>query len=282
MIDRTALRAVALREIRTVLRTRAYLLLAIGLAVVLFGIVDRSDAVAAGYVPSTVDLLLPMELLVPLVAVAIGYRAFTGDNDDSSVLSTYPISTPTLVTGVFVGRLVGLAAILALPLVAVLVSVAWTPTVGSTVFATTDGVDSPILFVRFIVLTVFFGAVVLAMTLAVSVLTQSSKAALALGIGVFVAVVAGGDLLLIGGLATGSIDDGMLRWAIGVSPNSAYRGLVYELVIGVATAEQGYADVGTSVIGLGLWSLLGLLVTALGIKSKRRAAIAPSIKRHVR
>lgn len=265
--------AVVRREVRTVARTHAYAAVAVLLAIVLVGVVRRSDAAEGGYVPSAVDLLLPLELLVPIVAIAFGYRAFTGDNDDLAVLSTYPVSRVTLVVGVFVGRLLGLAAAVGLPLFAVLVVVAWTPGVESTVFATTGGVDSPILFVRFVALTVAFGAAVLAVMLAVSVLARSSRAALALAVGAAIAVVVGGDLLVLGGLVAGSIPEETLEIALAVSPNSAYRGLVFEYVVAVATDAGDFADPLASVAGLAAWTAAGLLVAAVGLYRRDREPI---------
>lgn len=268
-IDPQPVLAVVRREVLTIARTRAYAVLTVVLALVLFGVVERSDALAAGYVPTAVDLLLPLEVLVPIVAVALGYRAFTGDNDDLAVLSTYPVSRVTLVVGVFLGRLMGLAAVVGLPLVAVGVAVAWTPGVESAVFATSGGVDSPIFFVRFVALTVCFAGVVLAVTLAASVIAQSGRVALALAAGVFLAVVAGGDLLVITGLVSGSIDEGSLEVALAAAPNSAYRGLVLELVVGVATDEGGFADPAASAASLLAWTVLGLAVTVFGLSRDR-------------
>ncbi|MEF8807435.1 ABC transporter permease [Natronomonas sp.] len=265
MNDANAFLAVVRREITTMARTRAYAVLTVLLAGVLLGIVERSDAVAGGYVPSAVDLLLPMEVLVPVIAIALGYRAFSGDNDDTAVLSTYPVSNASLVAGVFFGRLVGLVAVVGLPLLAVMALVAVTPGLESAVFATTGGIDSPILFVRFVALTVVFGAAVLAVTLAASILARSSRAALALAVGIFVAVVVGGDLLVLGGLAAGSIPVDSLEIALAISPNSAYRGLVFEYVVGVAAEQEGFIDPLSSAAMLVAWTVFGLVGATVGL-----------------
>ena len=261
----SAFASVVWRELQTVVRTRTYALLSVGLALVFVQLVRGGDAAESGYVPAAVDLLLPVEVLVPLVAVALGYRAFSGDNDDRPVLRTYPISRVALVGGVFVGRLVGLAAIVGVPLVAVAVLVSRTSGIKSAVFATHGGVDSPVLFARFVMLTFLFGAVVLAMAIAASILVQTSRAALALVLAVLIAVVVGGDLLTLVGLSTGAIDGDSLETALAASPASAYRGLVLELVVGVATDEQGVANVTESVVGLLGWLLASLLVTVAGV-----------------
>lgn len=281
MIDGGGFAAIVRREVQTVARTRAYWALLVVLAVVLLGVVDRSEAAIGGYVPSAVDLLLPLEVLVPVVAIALGYRAFAGENDDISVLSTYPLGPFELVGGVFVGRLAGLVAVLGLPLLAVMTFVAVTPGVESSVFATTGGLDSPILFVRFVVLTLGYGAVVLSVTMAASVLSRSSRAALALAVGIFIAVVAGGDLLVLGGLSAEWITDESLRGALAASPNSAYRGLVLETVVGVVTAETGYAAPVASAASMIAWTIFGLIVTGLGVSRRGTEQIGSRIRRRL-
>lgn len=278
MIDPQAFLAVVRREIQTMARTRAYVVLTVILAGILAGIVERSDALEGGYVPSAVDLLLPLEVLVPVIAIALGYRAFSGDNDDTAVLSTYPISKGTLVTGVFFGRLLGLAVVIGVPLLAVLVLVAVTPGVESAVFATTGGIDSPILFVRFAALTVVFGAAVLAVTLAASILARSSRAALALAVGIFVAVVVGGDLLVLGGLAAGSISADSLEIALAISPNSAYRGLVFEYVVGVAAEQEGFIDPLSSAVMLVAWTVLGLVGATVGLHRQGETGLVTQLR----
>lgn len=280
-MDGGSFAAIVRREVQTVARTRAYWALVVVLAVVLLGVVDRSEAASGGYVPSAVDLLLPLEVLVPVVAIALGYRAFSGENDDIAVLSTYPLGPFELVGGVFVGRLAGLVAVLGLPLLAVMTFVAVTPGVESSVFATTGGIDSPILFVRFVVLTLGYGAVVLSVTMAASVLSRSSRAALALALGIFVAVVAGGDLLVLVGLSAEWITDESLRSALTASPNSAYRGLVLETVVGVVTAETGYAAPVASAASMIAWTILGLTVTGIGVSRRGTERIGSRIRRRL-
>lgn len=279
MSHRRAFAAIAWRELRTVVRTRSYLLLAIGLLVVFAGMVRSTGGFGGGYVPAAVDLLLPLELLAPLVAVAVGYRAFTGDNDDRSVLLTYPVSTPALVSGVFVGRFIGFAGIVGGPLAAVggLIFRAEGPP--SRVFATHGGLDSPVLFVRFIALTLLFGAVVLAMAMAVSVLLRTGRAVLVAALAVLVAVVAGGDLLAVAGLTTDAIGDGLLGTALALSPNSAYRGLVLELVVGIATDQAGAVNVPVAVAGLLGWLGVSLVVVAAGTRRQPLSGLRGMIYR---
>ena len=81
--DRERLFAVADRELTTVVRTPAYVLAAAGFVVVVLGLALASGL--TGYVPLAVDLLAPVEVLVPLLAVAFGYRSLgegTGETED--------------------------------------------------------------------------------------------------------------------------------------------------------------------------------------------------------
>jgi ABC-2 type transport system permease protein len=277
-MNRRVFGAVAWRELSTIVRTRSYLLLAVGLLVVFAGTIRAGGGLEGGYIPTAVDLLLPLELLVPLVAVALGYRAFGGDNDDRSVLLTYPISKPTLVGGVFVGRLVGLAAIISAPLTVLGITVSWISGSESRVFAVQSGVDSPILFVRFIALTGCFGAVVLAMAMAASVLVRAGRAALAAATAVLVAVVAGGDLLVLIGLTSDALGDDLLGTALAVSPNTAYRGLVLDVVVGVATDQGGAIDVSAAVIGLAGWLLASLSIVVAGLDRRPGASIRARLR----
>lgn len=268
---------IAWREIQTVMRTRSYLLLSVGLAVALVGMLRAGGGFDGGFVPTAVDLLLPLELLVPLVAVAVGYRAFTGENDDRSVLLTYPVSTPALVSGVFVGRLVGFAGVVGAPLVLVGGLVSRTGGPESRVFATHGGVDSPVLFVRFVALTLLFGAVVLAMAMAVSVLVRTGRAVLVAALAVLLAVVVVGDLLALVGLTTGIVGDSLLGSVLAVGPNSAYRGLVLELVVGVATDQAGAIDVPVAVGSLLGWLAVCLVVVAVGIRRRPLAKVRNAV-----
>lgn len=267
--------AIARRELDTVVRTRSYLALSAAIAVGLAAIVNGTGATAGGYVPTVVDLLLPLELLVPAIAAVLGYRAFAGDNDDLSVLRTYPVSTPVIALGVFMGRGAALLGIVGVPLATVGALVAVTPSVESAVFATHSGVDSPLLFVRFATLTLVFGLVVLALALAVAAVARRSRTALALGLLLFVGVVAGADLFVLERLG-GPETSVALEPLLAASPNSAYRGLVFETVVGVATADAGFADPTASVLGLAVWIVVGLVTTgvALAVRSWHPAYVA--------
>ncbi|MEF8821049.1 MAG: ABC transporter permease subunit [Halovenus sp.] len=267
---RQALQAIAARELVTVARSRASLVLfaAVTLVVVGVAVTGSSDP---RYLPTTVDLLLPLELLVPAVAIALGYRTIAADarRGELDVLETYPVSTRGYVAGVFLGRLVALAVILAVPLGLVGLVLAFTSTDTPSLLAAQRGVDSPLVFVRFAVLTLLYALVVLAMALAASALARSRRSALVLAIVVLGFVVVGLDLLVLRGFADGFVGSDRLTTVLALSPTSAYRGLVFETVISTAVdTELQQAVPLLNVLGLFLWTGLSFVVTTIVLSSR--------------
>lgn len=265
-------RALLGRELRTAARTRSYYLLGLAIGGILLGLTLGGGGAATGYIPTVVDLLLPLELLVPVVAIAIGYRAIPADLDRGEVamLDTYAVSPATYVGAVYLGRAAVLSAIVggALVVVGLLVAITAAPDTG--VFATHSGVDSPILFGRFLVLTLLFGNALLAVVLLASVVVATMRTAIVAAIGAVLVVVVGGEAAILLGVLDGVFGESTLQIALGLVPNSAYRGLVFETVVSVLSAgESGYASPLVSMVGLLLWTAgsLGLAAGLLGWRS---------------
>jgi len=269
---RTQFRALFVRELRTVVRTRVYLLVALGIWALVVALVASGGGGESGYLPAVVDLLLPFELLVPAVAIAVGYRSIVADLErgELSVLESYDVPTGVYVAAIYAGRAIALTAMLVggLVIVAVLIALSAGPDTG--IYATHTGVDSPVLFGRFVVLTVIYGLTMLGLVVLASVLARSTRAALALAAGGVVLVVAGGDALVIFGLREEWFAADSLFGALATVPNSAYRGLVFETVVGVASGvDSGYADPRLSALGLLGW-LGGSLALAVGLLGRRQ------------
>ena len=259
------------REIRGAVRSRTYLLLALALTLVVFGLASAGNGPSAGYVPTVVDVLLVVEVLVPAVAFAVGYRAITDDavRGTLDVLATYPLPPWVYVLGVYAGRAVALLAVVLVPLAVLGGVVAVTAGPATTVFATHRGVDSPLLFVRFLALTAGFALTALAMAVAVSALADSRRRAILLALVGLLVVAVGADVTVLQALAGGLVDAD-LGVLLGVSPASAYRGLVFETVLYVAFSERaGFVSVPVAVAGLLAWSLASLLVATLSVGSRR-------------
>lgn len=256
------------RELRTLTRTRTVILLGLALTAVLLGITWTGGGYLAGYLPTIVDLLTPLELLVPIVAVAFGYRAILDDDrrGELDVLETYPGSPTEYVLGVYVGRAIGLAVTIVVPLGIVAAAIAFTGDDLVGVYATHEGADSPVLFGRFVVLTLLFALVVLAVATAISSVVSATRGALALSVVALVVLLVGLDLALVYGLAEGLLGDADLLSALAVSPLSAYRGLVLEttVVVAAGTGPQVASPI-ASVIGLIAWGVGSLAVAVWGV-----------------
>ncbi|MDQ2049992.1 ABC transporter permease subunit [Natronolimnohabitans sp. A-GB9] len=251
------------RELRTVVRTRTFFVLALAFAAVVLGIVWVGESVQAGYVPTLVDLLTPLELLVPVIAIAFGYRAILGDEQrgELDVLETYPVRGRELVFGVYIGRAVGLLVTILVPLALVAVAVVVTESDALTVYATHTGADSPVLFGRFVVLTALFALSVLAVALAISSIVSGTRSALALAVVALVVLLVGMDLAIAYGFSAGVIGDSGLIYSLAMSPLSAYRGLVFEsaVVVAAGTGPEVAAPI-ASLVSLVVWTVGSLAV----------------------
>lgn len=269
MSRRATVQALLVRELVTLARSRAYYGLVAGVMLVSAGVLLAGGGAAVGYVPAAVDLLLPYELLVPAVAVALGYRTITDDaqRGELDVLQTYPVPPWTYVLGVYAGRAIALSVALVGPLAVIGLFLSTQSPPDPATLATHRGIDSPALFVRFGVLTLVYGLVTLALALAVSALAWSRRTAIVLGVLVLTVVVAGIDLVLLRGFGTGWVADQQLTTLLAASPASAYRGLVFETVLYAAfDTETGFASPVASALGLVGWFGGTLAVTVVGVR----------------
>jgi ABC-type transport system involved in multi-copper enzyme maturation permease subunit len=264
------------RELVTVRRTPGYAVLAAGLLVVLAGLVAVGGGGATGFVPAVVDLLLPAEVLVPLLAVVLGYRSLFADaaSGELSVIRTYPVSATGYVLGVLLARTVALVALVGGPFALVGAYVWLTAAPDTGIFATHAGVDSPVLFVRFIALVVPFGAAYLALSAAVSTVATSRRSAVALALLALLGGVLAGDLAVLRSLSAGASPGG-IAGSVALSPNGAFRGLVFEHVIGVAFApEGGFVETGRAVASLVGWTVGGTVVSVAAVAFGPRVGVA--------
>ena len=263
------------RELVTVRRTPGYAILAAGLLVVLGGLVAVGGGGGTGFVPAVVDLLLPTEVLVPLLAVVLGYRALLTDakSGEFAVIKTYSVSTAGYVLGVLLARIAALVAIVGVPFALVGLYVWTTATPDTGIFATHSGVDSPLLFVRFLALVLLFGTAYLSLSAAVSALASSRRSAIALGLLALLVGVLGGDLVVLRSLA-GGMSPNDIAGSIALTPNGAFRGLIFEHVIGVAFApDGGFVRTGRAVGSLVGWTLAGMAVAVTTLTYAARADI---------
>lgn len=252
---------VAQREFITVLRTPMLLLLAGGY-VLLVGAIAWLGASGA-YLALVLDLLTPIEVLVPVLAFAFGYRALLGDRESGELetLQTYPIASGGYVLGVYLGRAVVVLGVLLLGLFA---SAAFVPLSGAkqlSVVATHATIDSPSLYLRYILLTALFALVVLAVAILVSAAARSTRGGLALAAGAVITLVVGLDSALIGSLTGGIVSPDGVTALLAFSPSSAYRSLVFALSV----APTGVSVPTGPAVLVSTLGLLAWLVTALGL-----------------
>jgi len=228
------------REVGAARRTRSYLALALVAAVALFGVAVAGGGPAGGYVPTVVDVLVVAEVLVPAVAFAIGYRAMADPiaRGELDVLETYPLPTWGYVAGTYAGRAVVLSAVVGVPLAALGVHVATTAGPETTVFASHRGVDSPLLYLRFLALTLAYGLVSLSLVVLLSVVAGSRGRALVLALAGLLVLSVGGDVAVFAALDGGVVTSDSLGGALAVTPAGAYRGLVLDQVLYVAVPTR--------------------------------------------
>jgi ABC-2 type transport system permease protein len=255
------------RELTTVVRTRSLLAVTVGYAVVVVGLASVADT--TGYVPAVLNLLTPTEVLVPALAVAFGYEAVLGDRTrgELDVIRTYPLGRREYLLAVYVGRAVVLLFAVLVPLFLVAGLVTATGGARTSVIASHAGVDSFVLYVRFVVLTALLALVALAVAVAVSAAAGGPRSAAALGVGAVVALVVGIDLAIVAGLGAAFPADA-LPAVLAISPTGAYRGLVLGSVLDVALAEAPAA-------GAPLLSLVGLLAWLVGSLVLATLVVAP-------
>jgi ABC-2 type transport system permease protein len=261
---------VARREVRTLLRTRTLVLVAVAFFAVVVGLGGAAMGSPGGYVSLTLDLLLPVEVLVPTVAFAVTAQSIRGDagRGELDVIRTYPVTRGGYVAGVFLGRGAALLLLLFVSLGAAGVLAAAGARQPSAYFATHAAGDTPLVYVRFVALSGAYMLVATAVALAVSATARSRRAALGTAVGLLVLVAVGLDLLVAALLTADAVSGTALGTLLGFSPASAYRGLVYATAVEPALATSPAvptANVAASVLGLASWLAGGLGVAVAAV-----------------
>lgn len=259
-------RTVARREVVTVARSPAAAALAVAFFGIVVGITLVGDGHERGFVPTIFDLLTPVELLVPLLAVALAYRSILGDatRGELELLRATPLTAGEHVVGAFLGRAAVVVGIVLGTLAVVGGLVAVTPPETVRVFATHETADSPVFFVRFMVLSLSLAVTFVAVGLAVSAVATSSRTAIALVATVILLVFVGIELAIVRALATGALPEGWLARMLGLGPLSAYRGLVLETAVAIDPgAPVRAASPVISALGLLAWTVGSLTVATV-------------------
>lgn len=254
--------AVAQRAFDTTIRSRALLAVAAGYAFVVLVIAWMTRG--SGYLSLSLSVLTPLEVLVPVVAFAVGYRSILDDRvrGELAVFRTYPLTARSYVIGVFLGRLATVLAVVVVPLLIAGGSVVAFREESISVLATHATADSPLVYLRMVALTAAFAPVALAVAIAVSAIARTTRNAIVLAVGGVVVLVVGLDIGFVAGLAGGIVPPDTLSTLSGLSPLSAYRGLVLEVAIGPVAGDAiaGGVDPLPALLGLVIWTAGALAV----------------------
>jgi len=137
------------------------------------------------FVPAVVDLLLPDRGTRPARRGWCWGTARCSDGGASgelAVIRTYPVRVSEYVAGVLLARTVALVAVVGVPYAVVGRCRVWLTVAPDTgIFATHAGIDSPVLYLRFLASSSCCAAYV-SLAAAVSALAASRRSAIALGV----------------------------------------------------------------------------------------------------
>lgn len=256
------LAAVFEREYMTVRRTRVYGFVGLGFTALVLALALVGGV--SGYISVVLNLLTPLEVLLPVLGAAFGYRALLADraSGELQILRTFPLSRRTYVSGILLGRLLVMLVVVLVPLVLVGLAVPLLTGGSSEFLLRRTTYNGPILFVRFCVLTATAAVVFFTTLAAVSAAAADSRRAIALAVLSVVGLAIGLDIAIIAGIATDLVAPELLPWVLAVSPVSAYRGLVLALVVEPATAGSLQSgSVVANLLGLTVW-LLGTVAVS--------------------
>jgi ABC-2 type transport system permease protein len=257
------LSAVIEREFRTVTRTRAYILTLLTFVAVLVGLALVGGI--SGYISVVLNILLPLELLLPVLAAAFGYRSLIADRESGELemLRTFPISRLTYISGILIGRLTVLLLVVLGTFLVIGISVPLLTPESSQFLQRQTTYNGPLLFIRFGVLTALATTVLFAIMMALSAVSRNSSRGLALVVLGGVGLAIGLDLAIVVGFAVELFPQGWLPWVLATSPLSAFRTLVLGTVIEPAVESQmRTGSVVGSLVSLFLW-LSGALIVAV-------------------
>jgi len=248
--------AIARKDIREVwdsrlLRYLLYLLVVVyGLAAYVYPL-GREAVTTSGFAGFATD---PVGLVVPLVAVLLGYNAVVGERAAGRLVLT--LALPHARRGVALGKLLGRGSVLVGGL-----SVGLGLAVGLVVYP--FGALEPLAYLGYAGVTVLFGLAFFAIAVGLSMATASRGLARAGAFGVFVLFVVAWDLVRSGARAAlarlGVIDGQLPAWALFV--HGAEPGRLYDrIVAGPIAGDRTGAYLGPDAPWyLGEWVALGLL-----------------------
>ena len=250
--------AVVARELQSVVGTPAGWAIAGGAGTAVLTIACLSAPM--GYQATAIDLLVLLEVLVPAVGVALGYRAVLQDRlrGEWAIHRAIGVAPRTYVLGLLLGQTTAAGLIIGGSLSVASVVVALRRTRPIAFLASTPAVADPAAMLWLTGLTVAYTGVIAAIVMVLSSLVRRRRGA------VLGAVVVVG-LLVVGIDAVAIVLPTPLPVLVAMSPGSAYRTLVLTVAVGLTPD----APVGAALLGWFTW-LSG--ATLLSIRRLRMTA----------
>lgn len=171
-------RAIARKDVRDAVRSRTIWLLSAVFFLLVLGPVLALPSAVAPTVGGFVEFLRVVAgVVVPLVSIALGYKSVVGERDSGSIalLLSLPHTRRDLAVGKFVGR----AVVLAVPLVIVLIA-------AGVVVAVRLGTMPVVEYAGLVLATLGFGLAFLGLTVGLSMATPSNRRVTAGAIGAYI------------------------------------------------------------------------------------------------
>ena len=243
------------REFATIVRNRVYGLIALGFVLSILSLTLIGSM--SGYVVVVLNLLVPLEVLVPVLCAAFGYRTLLADRESGEldILRTYPLRGTVHIAGILFSRAVPvvLAIIGAFVFVGVLISVINEGAGGQYLLRRTT-YNGVVLFVRFAFLTSVAAIVFLVIVTAISAAASQSQRVVVLAVFLVFGIAIGFDLVIVNGFVETTFGLRVPPWTLALTPTSAYRGLVLEFVVKPASASPTRSGSAVlNILGLGIW-----------------------------
>ena len=244
------LTAIMQREIQSLLAGAAGWAVTLGAAAAV--LVMAALSAPDGYQATAVDLVVLLELLMPAVGVALGYRAVLDDrlSGEWAIHRAIGVDPRTYVVGIYLGQVTVFGLVIGGSLTLATAVVAVRRTRPIDFLASTPAVADPAAMLWLIGLSVAYALVIMAIVMLLSVWMRTRREAI-LG----AAVVVG--LVVIGMDAVAIATSAPLPLVTGLSPGAAYRALVLTMGVGLSTEGPVFA----AVVGWVIWTLGALTVS---------------------
>jgi len=232
------------------------------------------DGVLGGMEETVVTLLSISSLLIPIIAIMLGYATISGEAESGSlsIVLSYPIKR----IEVLIGKLLGLGAVL-------IFSTTLGFGVGGLIIAATVGAAEGLAFFLFIILTIILGFVYLSLSICISSICKKRVTSIAGGVMIFFWAMIYGMIIFGILLASGisfeqfmtpgfSFPDWLFN-SVFLSPGDLYQMSVMEgfgisQAFGFAIETPEYISLGLLVIVQFIWLIIPLLLAFFFFKRR--------------